>query len=84
MFSRGFEPTREKVNKGSRYIRSCFNCEHYYEAVGDKEEVCQNPDVLQYDMIVSDTVIYCTQWSPLSITKSSPFKVHQKTGRSAI
>lgn len=70
-FNRGYSEVRQRVEKGSKYTKSCYNCEHYYQAVGDKTEVCQNPNVLQYDMVVTETTIYCTQWR-LSERASEP------------
>ena len=62
LFTRGYGEVRQKVEKGSRFTMSCYNCEHFYQAVGDKEEVCQNPDVLKYDMVITETSIYCNRW----------------------
>ena len=62
-FNRGFGTVRQRVEKGSKYTMSCYNCDYYYQSVGDKEEVCQNPSVLKYDMVITETSIYCTQWS---------------------
>ena len=75
VFGRGYAPVRQKVEKGSKYTMSCFNCEHYYQAPGDKTEVCQNPNVIKYDMVVTETSVYCTQWElskrkNISATKS--------------
>lgn len=63
LFVRGYSPVREKLLKKSRFTMSCYNCGYYYQAVGDKEEVCQNPDVLKYDMVVTDNNIYCNRWA---------------------
>lgn len=75
-FSRGYDDVRKRVEKGSRYTMSCYNCDFYYQASGDMEEVCQNPDVLKYDMTVTDTSIYCNRWviSRRSSTAKSIFK----------
>lgn len=62
LFTRGYDDVRRKVEKGSRFTMSCYNCDFFYQAVGDKEEVCQNPDVLKYDMVVTETSIYCNRW----------------------
>lgn len=64
VFNRGYNEVRQRVEKGSRYTMSCYNCDYYYQAVGDKTEVCQNPEVLKYDMVVTETSIYCTKWKP--------------------
>ena len=63
LFTRGYDDVRRKVEKGSRFTMSCYNCDFFYQAVGDKEEVCQNPDVLKYDMVVTETSIYCNRWA---------------------
>lgn len=70
LFTRGYGDVRKKVEKGSRFTMSCFNCEYYYQASGDKEEVCQNPDVLKYDMVVTETSIYCNRWELCRRTQS--------------
>lgn len=62
VFNRGYSGVREKIGKGSRYTMSCFNCEHFFKDFGDVEEVCQNPDVLKYDMVVTPTNVYCNRW----------------------
>lgn len=77
MFNRGFAESRKKAKKGIKYIRSCFNCIYYYEAVGDGEEMCQNTNVSEYDLVVDGNNIYCTYWKPLD-SKENKFN---KTGR---
>lgn len=72
LFNRGFNEVRQRVEKGSKYTKSCYNCEHYYQAVGDTTEVCQNPEVLKYDMVITETGIYCTKWEPLKSLPSNP------------
>lgn len=62
LFTRGYGGVRQKIGKGSRFTMSCYNCDHFYQAVGDDEEVCQNPDVLKYDMVITETSIYCNRW----------------------
>ena len=62
LFSKGYSDCRKRINKGSRFNMSCFNCHYYYQASGDKEEVCQNPSVLEFDMIVTDNSVYCNKW----------------------
>lgn len=62
IFTRGYHDVRERVINGSRYTMSCYNCEFFYQAPGDREEVCQNPEVLQYDMVIQDNTIYCNRW----------------------
>ena len=74
LFNRGFNEVRHRVEKGSKYTMSCYNCDHYYQAVGDKTEVCQNPEVLKYDMVVTETSIYCTKWRLAERVSNSPTK----------
>lgn len=74
VFSRGYREVRQRVEKGSKYTMSCYNCEHYYQAVGDKTEVCQNPEVLKYDMVVTETSIYCTKWKLAERASTEPTK----------
>ena len=69
-FVKGYSPIRRLVERSSRYIRTCYNCEYFYQAVGDDEEVCQNEHVLKYDMIFTEGAVYCNQWR-LSARKTS-------------
>lgn len=74
VFNRGYSEVRHRVEKGSKYTMSCYNCEHYYQAVGDKTEVCQNPEVLKYDMVVTENSIYCHKWRLSERTSTAPIK----------
>ncbi len=79
LFSKGYGAVRERIRSNSYYTRSCLNCTHYYQAVGDKEEACQNNSVLEYDIIVEGHTVYCTQWEMNNRKENSLFK--KKTGR---
>lgn len=83
IFTRGYQESRERLAKNSYYTRSCFNCDCYYQASGDKEEVCQDPDVLPYDMVVTDNNVYCLRWRPSSNNKSEK-SLFKKNGRSKL
>ena len=78
VFTRGYKECRERLSSNPYYTRSCFNCAHYYQAVGDKEEVCQNPDVLQYDMVVDGNNIYCLKWVQSSVNKTDQQRLFKK------
>lgn len=78
VFTRGYKECRERLSSNPYYTRSCFNCAHYYQAVGDKEEVCQNPDVLQYDMVVDGNNIYCLKWTQSSVNKTDQQRLFKK------
>ena len=80
LFSRGFDPVRRKVEKGSRFTMSCYNCDYYYQAVGDTEEVCQNPEVLKYDMVITNSSIYCNRWRLTSRQQSVKKLFEKKKG----
>lgn len=84
LFSRGYKESRERLNKNPYYTRSCFNCAYYYQASGDKEEMCQNPNVLQFDMVVTDTNIYCVKWIPITLNKTEQKALFKKNGRSQL
>ena len=82
-FERGYNLNRERVMNNVRYNRSCFNCDFYYQAVGDKEEVCQNDNVSKYDMTVTENNAYCIYWAPIKGKKDkSLFK--KRNGRSIL
>lgn len=78
-FTRGYQETKDRVARYPKYNRSCTNCDFYYQAVGDKTECCQNRSVLEYDMIVTETNVYCLHWQPCNKKSKNLFK--QKTGR---
>ena len=61
-YVRGYSPVRRILERGSKFTRSCYNCDYYYQAPGDDEEVCQNEEVLRYDMIVTEAGVCCGQW----------------------
>lgn len=79
LFTRGYQESRERLSNSFYYSRSCFNCEHYYQSSGDKEEMCQNDSVLEYDMIVDGNNVYCLKWQQCSKNSNSLFK--KKRGR---
>ena len=83
IFTRGYDVCRERLSSNPYYTRSCFNCAFYYQAVGDKEEVCQNDDVLEYDMVVDGNNIYCLKWKP-NAAKVTEQKAMFKKGRSRL
>lgn len=84
IFTRGYKESRERLAKNSYYTRSCFNCDCYFQASGDKEEVCQNPNVLQFDMVVTDNNVYCIHWRPSSTNKTGQQSLFRKSGRSRL
>lgn len=61
-YVRGYAPIRRILERGTKYTRSCFNCDYFYQAPGDDNEVCQNVEVLRYDMVVTENSIYCSHW----------------------
>ena len=84
LFTRGYQDSRERLAKNPYYTRSCFNCAYYYQASGDKEEVCQNQDVLQFDMVVTENNVYCVKWRPSSINKTEQQSLFKRNGRSKL
>ena len=63
LFNRGHSELNERLEKRSRFTMSCYNCDYFYQTEEDSEEVCQNPTVLKYDMVVSESNVYCNQWT---------------------
>lgn len=84
VFTRGYKESRERLSKNPYYTRSCFNCVYYYQASGDKEEMCQNQDVLQYDMIVDGNNVYCLKWKQSSTNKTEQQSLFKKSGRARL
>ena len=60
--NRGYDNVKEKVKKSFRYTRSCENCNFFYMSKEDEEELCQNPNVLPYDICVDEGRTYCSFW----------------------
>lgn len=79
-FSRGYSMSRERLRKGCALSMSCFNCEYYYQSVGDKEEACQCREVLEYDMVVDGHRVYCTHWQMCDSNNESS-TLFKKRGR---
>lgn len=63
-FSRGYNEIRKKMNTSAKYTKCCNNCAFYYKDRSDKEEVCQNSQVLEYDMVYEDNRVFCCRWKP--------------------
>ena len=61
-FNRGYKEVRDRVSKGSKYTMSCYNCDYFYQDFNDKEEVCQNPNVLKY--FIKNTAVVLVFPSP--------------------
>ena len=86
MFKRGYKECREKLSSNPSFSRSCFNCVYYYQAVGDKEEVCQNSEVLEYDMVVDANLnsVYCLKWTPSSVSRKKKEELFRRSGRALL
>lgn len=61
---RGFNHVREQIQSKSRYLRDCNNCRFFYQAPFDEEELCQNEQVLEFDICTDNQRIYCCYWLP--------------------
>lgn len=73
-FTKGYKTVRDRISNGSKYTMSCYNCNYFYQDFDDTEEVCQNPEVLKYDMVVTPTNIYCNRWRITNRKESATFK----------
>lgn len=78
MFTRGYKESRDRLSNNPYYTRSCFNCAYYYQASGDKEEVCQNDNVLKYDMVVNGNNVYCLKWKQSTINQTEQKAVFRR------
>ena len=63
--NRGYKEVSEKVMRNPKFFRSCYNCYYFYQSREDREELCQNPDVLEYDMVIEEDRFYCIKWRPV-------------------
>lgn len=62
VFTRGYKDVRARIEKYPKFFMSCLNCDYYFKDKGDDVELCQNPNVLQYDMVVEPDRVYCIHW----------------------
>lgn len=61
-FSRGYGELRKRLAKRSKFTMSCKSCRHFFQAEGDKYELCQNLNVTEWDMVNTSNNMYCTYW----------------------
>lgn len=63
-FTKGYEPFHSSYSnlRTRASLASCFSCKHFYQAEEDDCELCQNPDVLKYDMVVTGNRVFCNFW----------------------
>lgn len=80
-FSKGYKDSREKVKRSAKFTRSCFNCDYFYKTMSDKEEVCQNPNVTQFDLVTEENNIFCCYWRQSERKEDSNSLFKGGTGR---
>jgi hypothetical protein len=68
---RGYKVIRDKIEKNAKYNRSCLNCNCYSKEEGDFEEVCQNTEVLSFDICVEGERTWCCYWRSVKGEKSN-------------
>ena len=63
-FKRGYEIFHQsyKNPRTRASLANCFSCDFFYQAEGDICELCQNPDVLKYDLYVANGRVFCSYW----------------------
>lgn len=83
-FNRGYKESREKVKKSAKFTRSCFNCDFYFKTMSDKEEVCQNLNVTQFDLVTDENNIYCCYWRQSERKSSEDSLFKGGTGRNRV
>lgn len=52
---RGFKAFKTHAKKIEKYIASCSSCMYM-------EDECINPNVTSFDVVKTDTSIYCSYW----------------------
>lgn len=80
IFTRGYGEVKDRLIKNSKYLMSCYNCDYFYKTHNDNEELCQNSEVLPYDIIVSEKAIYCSLWKPALSKKDTSIRMILKKG----
>ena len=63
-FSEGYDKINSRLKKAGKFIRDCNNCTYLYKTEEDEEEVCQNSNVVEYDICKDGDRVYCGFWSP--------------------
>lgn len=84
VLSRGYNESRQRMEKNSYYSRSCFNCAYFFQDRRDKDEVCQNNEVIEYDMIVDGNNVYCLKWKPSSKAVTKEQALFKRSGRARL
>ena len=84
LFTRGYDESRKRMEKNSYFTRSCFNCAYYYQMPCDKTEMCQNNEVIEYDMVVEGNTVVCLKWKPASTVTTDKQALFKKNGRSRL
>lgn len=64
VFVRGYGELSLKVKRHPKAYMSCYSCKYFYKTPSDSESVCQNPEVLPYDLNVTEGNISCNRWKP--------------------
>ena len=83
-FSKGYKDSREKIKRSAKFTRSCFNCDYFYKTMSDKEEVCQNPNVTQFDLVTEENNIFCCYWRQSERKEDSNSLFKGGTGRNRV
>lgn len=63
--TRGYDFVRGEVTDRPKIYRSCDNCQFYERTDKDESEVCQNYNVLEYDIVVDGNRTYCGYWKSM-------------------
>nr|DAE21505.1 MAG TPA: hypothetical protein [Myoviridae sp. ctgXL3] len=74
-FNIGYDAIIDRLEKSSQYLMSCYNCRYFQKCKGDTEEVCQNEDVLEYDMMINGNNICCLRWKPPERANKKRYKL---------
>ena len=63
-FKRGYEVFHEQVDNSRNRVNfaNCFSCKYFYEDFGDHEELCQNSEVLRFDVCRVGNRVFCSFW----------------------
>lgn len=83
-FSVGYNEVHEKVAHSPRHSMSCGNCVYFSQEIGDKEEVCQNNEVTEYDIVVDGHNTYCTFWKQIKHKEDNLFSKTYRSGRHSL
>ena len=65
IFHEGYGEVSDRLSKRNKYLMSCKSCVHFFQTHDDEYELCQNENVTEFDMVNTESSVYCSYWQPV-------------------